>query len=154
MPVERNVWIAVLITAAGAAFWAGIEFQKAVYLDRCLDLGGGRNPGNHPVCVIEREAAPLQLGPIAITAQDVVGGKIRTDLDDQLLVELRLSPQVAAALTEFTRSSVDGTLEIRVDGRLVRSVNVAEGIEGDRFILALSSADAARLAQSLGLEGL
>ncbi|MCT8160024.1 hypothetical protein [Pseudoruegeria sp. SHC-113] len=154
MPLGRKASAAILIAALGAAFWAGAEMQKAAYLDQCLDLGGGRNPGIHPICVVEKATAPLQLGPIVITAQEVVGGEIREDADGQSLVELRLAPDVAAALAAFTKASVGGTLDIRVDGNLVRSVNIAEGIEGDSFVLALGRDEAESLAQGLGLDGL
>jgi hypothetical protein len=154
MPLGRKASAAIAIAALAAAFWAGSELQKAAYLDQCLDLGGGQNPGNHPICVVEKAAAPLQLGPIVIAAQGVVGGEMREDPDGQWLVELRLAPDVAAALAAFTRASVGGTLDIRVDGILVRSVNVAEGIVGDRFVLALARDKAGSLAQGLGLDGL
>ena len=36
------------------AFAGGMWWQKQKYLDICLDLGGGMNPGNYPICVIER----------------------------------------------------------------------------------------------------
>ncbi|NDR58762.1 MULTISPECIES: hypothetical protein [Aliiruegeria] len=154
MPLGRKASAAILITALAAAFWAGSEMQKAAYLDQCLDLGGGRNPGNHPICVVEKATAPLQLGPIVITARGVVGGEFRDDPDGQTLVELRLATDVAAALAAFTKASVGGTLDIRVDGNLVRSVNIAEGIEGDRFVIALDRDEAESLAQGLGLDGL
>ncbi|WP_170111682.1 hypothetical protein [Aliiruegeria haliotis] len=146
--------IGTVLVAVGAVFWAGSEIQKATYLDRCFDLGGGRNPGDHPICVVERATPPLQLGPIVITAQEVVGGEMRADLDDRALVELRLAPGAAAALTAFTKASVGGTLDIRVNGRLVRSVNIAEGIKGDRFVIAVDMDEAESLAQDLGLNDL
>ncbi|SLN70608.1 hypothetical protein TRL7639_04181 [Falsiruegeria litorea R37] len=154
MPWKRSVGTAIAITTAGVAFWVGSEFQKAAYLDQCLDLGGGQNPGDHPICVVEKAAAPLHLGEIVIAAQGVVGGEMREDPDGQWLVELRLAPDVAAALAAFSKASVGGTLDIRVDGILVRSVNIAEGIVGDRFVLALARDKAGSLAQGLGLDGL
>ena len=44
--------IAVLI----GAFYAGMRTQAYLYEDLCLDLGGGKNPGNYPICVIEKDA--------------------------------------------------------------------------------------------------
>jgi len=38
-----------------AAFYAGMRTQAYLYEDLCLDLGGGRNPGNYPICVIEKD---------------------------------------------------------------------------------------------------
>ena len=104
--------------------------------------------------MIDGATAPLQLGPIVITAQEVVGGEMREDPDGQSLVELSLEPGVAAALAGFAKASVGGSLDIRVDGSLVRSVNIVEGVEGKRFILPLTKADAQSLSQSLGLDGL
>ena len=36
------------------AFYAGMRTQAYLYEDLCLDLGGGKNPGNYPICVLER----------------------------------------------------------------------------------------------------
>ncbi|WP_212611553.1 hypothetical protein [Shimia haliotis] len=67
--MERKASAAIVIAALAAAFWAGSEVQKAAYLDQCLDLGGGQNPGNHPIWVIEQAPPSLQLGPVVIAAQ-------------------------------------------------------------------------------------
>ena len=39
-----------------ATFYAGMRTQAYLYEDLCLDLGGGKNPGNYPICVIEKDA--------------------------------------------------------------------------------------------------
>ncbi|MDO4696882.1 MAG: hypothetical protein Q4A49_05080 [Neisseria sp.] len=39
-----------------AVFYAGMRVQAFLYDDLCLDLGGGRNPENYPICVIEQSA--------------------------------------------------------------------------------------------------
>ena len=143
-----------ILIVAGIAFWAGSEIQKATYVDQCLDLGGGRNPGNHPICVINASTAPLQLGPILVTAQEVIRGEIREGPDGQSLVELSLKPGAAAALAAFTKESVGGSLDIRVDGNQLRSVNIIEGVEGDQLIIPLTNADAQSLFKNLGLVGL
>ena len=36
------------------AFYLGIKWQSFIYDDICLDMGGGRNPGNYSICVIEK----------------------------------------------------------------------------------------------------
>ena len=154
MPLGRKASAAIVIAALAAAFWAGSEMQKAAYLDQCLDLGGGQNPGNHPICVVEQSSPSLQLGPVGIPAQGVVGGEIRADPDGQSLVELKLAPDLAATLAAYTKASVGSTLDIRMDGNLVRSVNIAEGMEGDRFVLALDRDEAESLAEGLGLDPL
>ena len=38
------------------AFYAGMRTQAYLYEDFCLDLGGGKHPGNYPICVIEKDA--------------------------------------------------------------------------------------------------
>lgn len=45
----------LLIAALIGAFYAGMWTQAYLYEDLCLDLGGGRNPGNYPICVIEKD---------------------------------------------------------------------------------------------------
>lgn len=46
--------IAALIAALIGAFYAGMRTQAYLYEDLCLDLGGGKHPGNYPICVPER----------------------------------------------------------------------------------------------------
>ena len=46
---------ALAMVALVAAFLAGMRWQAWRYDDICLDLGGGRNPGNHPICVLPEE---------------------------------------------------------------------------------------------------
>jgi len=31
-----------------------MKVQAFIYEDTCLDLGGGKNPGNYPICVVEK----------------------------------------------------------------------------------------------------
>ena len=44
----------LLIAALIGAFYAGMRTQAYLYEDLCLDLGGGKHPGNYPICVPER----------------------------------------------------------------------------------------------------
>ena len=44
----------LLIAALIGTFYAGMRTQAYLYEDLCLDLGGGKNPGNYPICVPER----------------------------------------------------------------------------------------------------
>jgi len=32
----------------------GMKWQQFLYLDKCLDMGGGMNPGNRAVCIVEK----------------------------------------------------------------------------------------------------
>ena len=44
----------IIAVTAILAFWLGIKAHEHHYNDICLDLGGGQNPGNYPICVIDR----------------------------------------------------------------------------------------------------
>lgn len=44
----------LLIATLIGTFYAGMRTQAYLYDDLCLDLGGGKNPGNYPICVLER----------------------------------------------------------------------------------------------------
>ena len=37
----------------------GYKYFQLNYQDKCLDLGGGQNPGNYPICVVEKEAGEI-----------------------------------------------------------------------------------------------
>lgn len=41
-----------LIGIVSLSFWLGTQFQQFIYDDICLDMGGGKNPGNYPICVV------------------------------------------------------------------------------------------------------
>lgn len=45
----------LLIAALIGTFYAGMLTQAYLYEDLCLDLGGGKHPGNDPICVIEKD---------------------------------------------------------------------------------------------------
>lgn len=47
----------LLIAALVGTFYAGMRTQAYLYEDLCLDLGGGKNPGSYPICVIEKAPA-------------------------------------------------------------------------------------------------
>ncbi len=38
-------------------FFGGYKYFQFDYRDKCLDLGGGQNPGNYPICVVEKKVA-------------------------------------------------------------------------------------------------
>lgn len=35
-------------------FFLGMQYQKFIYNNICLDMGGGMNPGNYPICVVKK----------------------------------------------------------------------------------------------------
>jgi hypothetical protein len=43
-----------IVTAFVSGICLGFFIHDFYYTDLCLDLGGGKNPGNYPVCVIEK----------------------------------------------------------------------------------------------------
>lgn len=137
--------IAAVTLAAAMSFWAGSEFRKAQYDDVCLDLGGGRNPGQYPICVVEHQNAALWLGPIRITQNDVIELEIQRGEDGQSLVRLELTPEIASPLAAFTEQSIGKNMDIRIGGQLVNSVQIAGAIQGTSFILALSDGQAEKL---------
>ncbi|MGP4864121.1 MULTISPECIES: hypothetical protein [unclassified Psychrobacter] len=51
--MNTKMMIIIIITAI-LAFWLGIKAHEFYYNDICLDLGGGQNPGNHHICVIQQ----------------------------------------------------------------------------------------------------
>ena len=51
--LSRGLRVILVVLVAAAAFWAGARYQMFIYDDICLDMGGGRNPGGYPVCVVE-----------------------------------------------------------------------------------------------------
>ena len=141
--------IAAVTLAAAMSFWAGSEFRKAQYDDVCLDLGGGRNPGQYPICVVEQQNAALWLGPIRVTQNDVVELELQRGEDGQSQVRLELKPEIASPLAAFTEQSIGKNLDIRIGGQLVNSVHIADTIQGANFILALSKTQAEKLKKLL-----
>jgi preprotein translocase subunit SecD len=143
---KKNLMIvAAVIVIAAMSFWAGLQFQKAQYDDVCLDLGGGRNPGQYPICVIEQQNAALWLGPIRVTQNDVVELELQRGEDGQSQVRLELTPEIASPLAAFTEQSIGKNMDIHIGGQLVNSVRIAGAIQGMSFILALSEAQADEL---------
>ena len=43
-----------ILIAIGVGFWLGMKWQRFNYLDKCLDMGGGMNPGGQEICVIKK----------------------------------------------------------------------------------------------------
>lgn len=141
--------VAAVIVIAAISFWAGLNFQKAQYNDVCLDLGGGQNPGQHPICVVEQQNAALWLGPIRVTQNDVVELEIQRGEDGQSQVRLELTPKIASPLAAFTEQSIGKNMDIRIGGQLVISVQVTGAIQGTNFILAFSDEQAEKLKSLL-----
>ncbi len=50
--MKKEFIIHPLILITG--FCIGWFVHKAHYADICMDLGGGKNPGEYPICVVEK----------------------------------------------------------------------------------------------------
>ena len=137
--------IAGIIVAVVLSFWAGSEFRQAQIDDLCLDLGGGRNPGEYPICVVEVQNTALWLGPIRVMRKDVVEFELQRGVDGQSQVRLVLTPEIASPLTAFTKQSIGQNMDIRIGGQLANSVRISDAVQGTSFILALSEAQAEKL---------
>ena len=147
---KKNMTVVAAITViAVTSFWAGLQFQKAQYDDVCLDLGGGRNPGQYPICVVEQQNAALWLGPIRVTQNDVIKLEIQRGEDGQSQVRLELTPEIASPLAAFTEQSIGKNIDIRIGGQLVNSVQIAGAVQGTSFILAFSDEQAEKLKSLL-----
>ncbi|QCO55492.1 hypothetical protein EOK75_06820 [Pseudorhodobacter turbinis] len=136
----------VMVILVGAlSFYGGVSYQAALYDDLCLDLGGGRNPGDYPICVMDGAAEALWLGPIRVTAEDF--SRVETDqaTEGQTQVHLSLNPAVAAALNGFTEQSVGGQIEIRIGGELINTVRIAEAVTTKNFTIVMTDAQAEQL---------
>ncbi len=51
MPNLKNFAIGIMLLLAG--FFAGTTYEAWRYNDLCVNMGGGKNPGNHAICVLE-----------------------------------------------------------------------------------------------------
>lgn len=110
--------------------------------DICLDAGGGRNPGEYRICVVERHEPALWLGPIRVTAKDVSEFEKQATAANQVQVRIKLTRPVAGALAGLTENSVGQEMDIRIGGELIRSIRVAAAIETPEFIMVLTTAQA------------
>ena len=61
MKNRRFFKILLLIAALIGTFYAGMRTQTYFYEDLCLDLGGGKNLGNYPICVLDKNVADERL---------------------------------------------------------------------------------------------
>ena len=52
--MQMKKFIFSIVTAFVLGIYLGFLIHDFYYTDLCLDSGGGKNPGNYPVCVIEK----------------------------------------------------------------------------------------------------
>jgi hypothetical protein len=52
--MQMKKFIFSIVTAFVLGIYLGFLIHEFYYTDLCLDSGGGKNPGNYPVCVIEK----------------------------------------------------------------------------------------------------
>ncbi|WP_209940310.1 hypothetical protein [Ruegeria sp. HKCCE4148] len=137
--------VAAMVVLVTAAFWAGARVQLAVQEDNCLDLGGGRHPGDYPVCVVERFPDWLSIGPIALMPAAVREMSTEETGNEQVILRLELNKDAAFAVAGLTRAKIGKDLELRVGNRMVSAVTVREEIANRRWNLILPK-EAADLA--------
>lgn len=136
----------VALLVGALSFYGGVNYQSARYDDLCLDLGGGRNPGDHPVCVVAANAeTALRLGPVQITAEDIDKFEADRSTNGQAQVHLALKPAIAAAVNGFISKSVGGQIKIRIGDELINTVRVAEAVVSEKFTIVMTEAQAERL---------
>jgi len=145
MTRKKGTVIAAMAVAAAVSFWAGSALRQAQIDDQCLDLGGGRNPGPYPVCVVEQPNTALWLGPIRITQNDVVELELQHGVDGQSQVHLVLTAEIASPISAFTKQSIGQNMDIRIGGQLANTVRISDAVQGTSFILALSETHAEQL---------
>jgi preprotein translocase subunit SecD len=126
--------VAILI---GFSFWAGTAFQNARYTDKCLDLGGGRNPDGHSICVVEQQNAALWLGPIRVTENEIEELEFQSDSAEPSQMHLTLKPEIASQLSVFTEKSIGQDLDIWFGGDVVSSVKIVEAVQGSSIVVVL-----------------
>ncbi|KAF1023530.1 MAG: hypothetical protein GAK30_00481 [Paracidovorax wautersii] len=149
--MRRQNWKAGLaLMAAVLAFWAGMQFQKAHDYDRCLDLGGGPQPGQHPLCVIPPSIETgLWIGPLQIRADDVVAVERSDATPAAPQLSITLDETAAFLLEEYTRRHLGHDLAVRVNGRVIRQVRIAQALGGSFVLPDLAVQDADVLQQML-----
>ena len=130
----KRLAAAILI---GFSFWAGTEFQNALYTDKCLDLGGGKNPAGHSICVVEQHNTALWLGPIRVTKNEIEKLEFQSDSAEKSQMHLTLKPKIASQLSVFTEKSIGQDLDIWFGGNVVSSVKIVEAMQGNSIILVL-----------------
>lgn len=138
-----------VLAVAALAFGAGMQFQKIRYDDICLDMGGGSNPGNHPICVMERSDGGFWIGPVRITPASVIAIDRSDASSSTSQISIKLNEPAAQALREYTERHVGQDLEVRVDGGVIRRVRIAEAIGAAFTLPDLSPEDATTILRML-----
>ena len=52
--MKKALLASIIIFGLILSFFAGMKWNEFQYDDTCLDMGGGKNPDNHPICVVEK----------------------------------------------------------------------------------------------------
>jgi hypothetical protein len=105
--MKKTILISIIVVVSLVlAFFTGMKWNEFQYNDICLDMGGGKNPGNHPICTVDNtiqvsthlnnldwvetigtitESVEMSDGTYAYTLQyDVVGGDVK-NIDGDLI---------------------------------------------------------------------
>ncbi|OTG66236.1 hypothetical protein B9T25_10560 [Acinetobacter sp. ANC 4470] len=127
------------------AFWSGVKVQQARYDDLCLDLGGGRNPNNYLICVVENVSDAFWIGPIRVTHHDVV--EVVREEDKRIYIKLKQN--IAKVLSSYTKQSVGQQLELRLHDHVINSVQIAEPLQTGEILIVLTSIEDANQLEAL-----
>ncbi len=146
--MNKPIRIAAILAAGALVFWAGMQFQQLRYDDICLDIGGGSNPGGYPICVVEQSRAGFSIGPVRITADDVIEISRRDDRGPTSELTIRFTERARKSLQRFTEKHVGQDLDLLLNGRVLRSVRIAEPLSVESMsIPAISDGDAEAIIQ-------
>ncbi|WP_299423276.1 hypothetical protein [uncultured Shimia sp.] len=149
MAIRKLASMTLVGAVALLSFWAGSTYRDMIYSDACLDIGGGREPGGHQICVLVAGSTPLRLGPILIMPEYVATADVEVVADGDALLNLGLNKDVAAALAAYTENAIGKPLDIVVGGQLVNSVEVREAVTGTQISLAMPAGLAEKVLKDL-----
>lgn len=134
------------LAVVGAAFGCGMALQTYLYKDACLDMGGGQNPGGHPICVVVTQPDWITIGPLTLKPDQVELASVTASGQDTSSVSLKISPQAADALNGLSANALGEQINISVGDTVVSTVTVRDTIANRSLIVVIPNEAAARLA--------
>ena len=146
--MRRPAILAAAALAVAAAFLSGRQLARWEALDACLDAGGGIEG---PLCAVAVPGPPgLHLGPIRLSAADILEMERAATGNGLVRVTLRLAPEAAAALAGYTGAMRGRDLILAMDGVRTSGVRIVAPITGGRVTMAMALAQADELEAMAG----
>ncbi|MFD3190910.1 hypothetical protein ACFMPD_11625 [Sedimentitalea sp. HM32M-2] len=130
----------------GAAFGGGMALQSYFYQDACLDMGGGQNPGNHPICVVVKQPDWITIGPLTLKPDQAKEVSVTTVSEGTSAVTLKISALATHAITGLLTAARGQEISVSVGETVVSEVIVQEAISNSTLVFIMSNEDASRLA--------